>query len=304
MSKEKWTTEQMEPQTGRVAVVTGANSGIGYETAKALAQKGATVVLACRDDKRAQQASAMILEEAPDADLALVRLDLGELASVRSFAGEVLERFSRLDLLIENAGVMMPPYGKTADGFELQIGINHLGHFALTGLLMERLLETDGSRVVVVSSLAHKGAKVDLDDLLWEDRPYKKWKAYGQSKLANLLFTYELQRRLDQAGAGTIVTAAHPGWTSTNLQQHVGLFSFFSPLGAMEPWQGALPTLYAATSPEARGGDYFGPHGFKEIRGFPKKVDSIALSHDEELAAGLWSVSEELVGVRFDARAP
>jgi NAD(P)-dependent dehydrogenase (short-subunit alcohol dehydrogenase family) len=228
-----------------------------------------------------------------------MELDLADLESVRRFASAVVERVERLDLLVNNAGVMMPPQSKTADGFELQIGTNHLGHFALTGLLMDTLLATPRSRVVTVASQAHRMAELDLDDLHWERRPYKKAASYGQSKLANLLFTFELQRRLVADGADTIAVAAHPGWTGTNLQRHSGLFRAMNPIFAMKPWQGALPTLYAATGDDVNGGDYYGPDGIFEMRGYPKKVDSSELSRDEDVARRLWEISEEATGVTY-----
>ena len=299
MQKRVWTVDQIPDQSGRIALVTGANSGIGYETAKALAVKGATMILACRSSSKGEEAAAAILRDHPSAKVETLALDLSSLASVRAFAQRFRSKFSALDLLINNAGVMTPPYAKTEDGFELQLGTNHLGHFALTGLLIDRLLKTDGSRIVTVSSMAHQVGKVDFDDLHREKR-YRRMEAYGQSKLANLLFTYELQRRLEQAGSAAIAVAAHPGWTGTNLQRHNRLFEFFNPLLAQKPEMGALPTLYAAVSPDVRGGDYFGPEGFIEMKGYPKKVSSNTRSHDRETAAKLWELSEALVAVRFD----
>jgi NAD(P)-dependent dehydrogenase (short-subunit alcohol dehydrogenase family) len=290
----------MADQSGRLAVVTGSNSGIGFEAALALARKGAAVVLAVRDAARGEQAARRIGEEVAGARVEVMSLDLASLSSVRAFAEAFKQGHDALHILINNAGVMMPPLSRTTDGFELQFGTNHLGHFALTGLLLDQLLDTDGSRVVTVSSMAHDWSGIDFDDLQWERRPYKRAAAYGQSKLANLLFTYELQRRLDAAGAGTLSLAAHPGWTATNLQRNTGLFRLLNPLYAMKPWQGALPTLYAATAAEAKGGEYYGPSGFKEMRGYPKRVPSNAASHDRAVAARLWQVSEELSGVRFD----
>ncbi len=299
MSKGKWTSEQMGDQNGRVAIVTGSNSGIGFEAAKELVRKGATVVLAVRDEEKGEAAATDIRAEQPAGTVAVMRLDLADLDSVRSFAEVFLSQYDRLDLLVNNAGVMMPPASKTADGFELQFGTNHLGHFALTGLLLGRLTTTEGSRVVSVASMAHRFGTVDFDDLQWESRKYNKTASYGQSKLANLLFTFELQRRLDRAGAGTLAVAAHPGWTGTNLQRHAGLFEALNPFLAMKPWQGALPTLYAATAAEARGGAYYGPKGIMEMRGYPQRVDSTPESKDEQVAKRLWEVSEELTGVQY-----
>ena len=299
MSSKRWTHEQIGDQTGRIAVVTGANAGIGREDARQLAQHGATVILACRDAERGGQAADEIHGGEPAGSVEVMALDLADLTSVRGFALAIHAKFDRLDLLVNNAGVMMPPRSKTADGFELQFGTNHLGHFALTGQLLDLLLDTPESRVVTVASQAHRYAELDLDDLHWESRPYKDMPSYGQSKLANLLFTFELQRRLDAAGAGTIALAAHPGWTATDLQRHSGLFRWMNPFFAMKPWQGALPTLYAATADGVPGGEYYGPGGIYEMRGYPKAVDSSPLARDEDTARRLWEISEELTGVTF-----
>lgn len=302
MSEKHWTSNDIDDQTGRVAIVTGANSGIGYETARALAHKGATVVLACRNPEKAEAARDRLLAESPRGQVEFVPLDLSALDSVQAFAETFTSRHQRLDLLVANAGVMMPPTrSQTGDGFELQMGTNHLGHFALVGRLLPRLINTPGSRVVVVSSLAHRNRRVDFDDLHWENRRYSRWKSYGQSKLANLLFTYELQRRLQEAGMETIATAAHPGWTSTNLQKDSALLRLFNPIFGMKPEQGALPSLYAATAADVAGGGYYGPHGFFEMKGYPRKVASSPASHDRDSAARLWQLSEQLTEVRFDA---
>lgn len=300
MSKKRWTSAEIEEQTGRVAIVTGANTGIGLEAARILAKKGATVVLACRSAEKGEAALAGIRAESPKGSAELQILDLASLKSVRSFAAGFRERYDHLDLLVNNAGVMMPPLSQTEDGFELQFGVNHLGHFALTGLLVDLLVRTNGSRVVTVSSAAHKWGHIDFEDLQWEQRPYKKTGSYGQSKLANLLFTYELQRRLDAAKAPTVALAAHPGWTATDLQRNTGLFRALNPLFAMKPWKGALPTLRAATGGEAEGGQYYGPHGLGEMRGFPVPVSSNDASRDEAVARRLWDVSEALTGVEYD----
>jgi hypothetical protein len=237
-------------------------------------------------------------------------LDLADLQSVRRFAEEFLARHNKLHVLCNNAGVMALPYRKTTDGFEMQIGTNHLGHFALTGHLLRRLLDTPGARVVTVSSGAHRVGRIRFDDLNWE-KGYRKWLAYGQSKLANLLFAYELQRRLDAAGAQLISVACHPGYAATNLQlagprmEGSSLMEFLSQLSnrlvAQSAAMGALPTLYAATAPDVRGGDYIGPDGLFENWGYPKKVRSNRQSHDHEAARRLWEISERLTGVRYDA---
>ncbi len=294
----KWNAENIPDQSSKVAIVTGANSGIGYEMARELARKGATVVLACRSQSRGETALSQIRTENPNANVELMLLNLGDLASVRGFADEFNNRYDRLDILINNAGIMMPPFGKTADGFEIQFGVNHLGHFALTGLLHNLITRTSKSRIVTVSSGGHRMGEVDFDNLNAE-QGYSKMRAYGLSKLANLLFTYELQRHFEAAGVDTIATAAHPGWTSTNLQAHTWFFRMLNPLMSQQPPLGALPTLYAATAPDVQGGGYYGPDGWQEFKGYPVKVQSSDSSHDTAIAAKLWTVSEELTNVRY-----
>ncbi|RMH69051.1 MAG: SDR family NAD(P)-dependent oxidoreductase [Gemmatimonadetes bacterium] len=296
----KWTEQNIPDQTGRIVIVTGANTGIGFETARALAEKQAMVILACRNETKGQQAIDRIQQKYPQAVVQLMKLDLSRQQAVREFARQFQQRYDRLDLLINNAGVMVPPYTKTEDGFELQFGTNHLGHFALTGLLLDRLLQTAGSRVVTVSSMAHKTGNINFNDLHWEKRPYNAWQAYSDSKIANLYFTYELQRKLHQHGAPTIATAAHPGWTATDLQRHSGVFHFLNGFFAQTPPQGALPTLRAAVDDTAIGGEYYGPSGFMEIKGYPKQVSSNTRSQNKEIAARLWAISEELTGVHYE----
>jgi NAD(P)-dependent dehydrogenase (short-subunit alcohol dehydrogenase family) len=298
MSKTNWNAEQLDDQTGRVAIVTGANSGIGFETARVLAEKGATVVMACRNLDKANPKADEIRKARPTADVEVMELDLSDLSSVRSFAEALRAKHSRIDLLINNAGIMVPPYGKTAQGFETQFGVNHLGHFALTGSLLDLITSTPGSRIVTVSSVAHYFGKIQFSDLNWENG-YNAQGAYGQSKLANLLFTYELQRRLQAAGKDTLAVAAHPGWTETSLQEHAKAVKFLNRFFAQQPPMGALPTLYAATGSNVNGAEYFGPGGFLEMNGPPKKVKSNKRSHDNDVAEQLWNVSEELTGVHF-----
>ncbi|MFP5239502.1 MAG: oxidoreductase [Acidobacteriota bacterium] len=300
-----WTTASIPDQTGRIAIVTGANSGIGYETAKALAAKGAQVILACRDQERGEDAAARLAAEVPGAQAAFMPLDLAELASVRAFAQGFRERHPRLDLLVNNAGVMVPPPGLTADGFEAQMGVNHLGHFALTGLLWPHLLLSNAPRVVVVSSTAHRWGCLDVKRLGEPRRCCCKsgcacgsWKAYGDSKLANLLFMNELAAMARGAKPGMVVAAAHPGWTATNLQRNSRVRSL-NCCFAMRPWQGALPTLCAATDPEVASGDFIGPDGCMQMRGYPKKVRGSCRSRDAGQARALWAASERLTGVRF-----
>lgn len=298
-SQKRWDGTQIPDQTGRVAIVTGANSGIGFETAKALAQKGATVVMACRNQAKGETAAEAIRSEKPAGSVQVMALDLSSLASVRAFAAEFTNKFNRLDLLINNAGVMaLPKRFETADGFEMQFGTNHLGHFALTGLLFDLLAKTPGSRIVNVSSGAHQAGRMAWDDLQFK-KSYSPFVAYSQSKLANLLFTYELQRRLDRVGVKTLATAAHPGWTATNLQTHSGIAGLLNPLFGQKPPMGALPTLYAATAPSVVPTGYYGPDGFMGMRGYPRRTESNRRSHDAEAAQKLWKVSEELTAVSF-----
>jgi NAD(P)-dependent dehydrogenase (short-subunit alcohol dehydrogenase family) len=293
-----WTAENIPDLTGKTAIVTGANSGIGYEAARALARKCATVILACRNLDKGEAAVRSIVQETPDAKAELLPLDLSSLASVHRFAGEFSERYDRLDMLINNAGIMMTPFGKTADGFELQFGTNHLGHFALTGLLLDLVLRTPRARVVTVSSEGARFTKMDFGNLNGEVH-YDRQRAYAQSKLANLLFTCELQRRFEEAGVDTLAVAAHPGWTATNLQVHYPMARLFNPLIAQKPEMGALPTLYAAAASDVQGGGYYGPRGWLGLKGYPTRVQSSAASHDTQAAARLWAVSEELTGVRY-----
>jgi NAD(P)-dependent dehydrogenase (short-subunit alcohol dehydrogenase family) len=293
-----WTTGHMPDLSGKTAIVTGANSGIGYETARLLVGKGATVILACRSPEKGNAALRQITFEHPQAKAELMLLDLSDLASVRRLADAFAHRYDRLDLLINNAGIMATPFRKTVDGFESQFGTNHLGHFALTGLLLDLILRAPRARVVTVSSGGHRFGVIDFDNLNAE-KSYNRTRAYAQSKLANLLFTYELQRRFEGAGVDAIAVAAHPGWTATNLQAHWRMARLLNPFLAQKPEMGALPTLYAATAPQVQGGEYFGPAGWQELRGYPARVRSSDRSHDRAVAARLWSVSEELTGVRY-----
>jgi len=298
-----WTVADVPDQQGRTAVVTGANTGIGFEAAAVLAQRGAITVLACRDTGKAERAAARLSAAAPQATVSVVRLDLASLDSVRAAAGQIRASHERLDLLINNAGLMMPPHGTTADGFELQFGTNHLGHFALTGLLLDRMLAVPGSRVVTISSNGHRTGRINFADLQSERR-YGRITAYAQSKLANLMFTYELERRLRAAGAETIALAAHPGSAGTELVRHVPgvLQTVYSAAGGVfkqSAAMGALPTLRAATDPAARGGEYYGPGGFGQLTGYPVRVSSNSRSHDEPAQRRLWAESERLTGVTF-----
>jgi NAD(P)-dependent dehydrogenase (short-subunit alcohol dehydrogenase family) len=304
---EKWTTAIIPDLTGKVIIVTGANSGLGYEAAKEFARKGAQTIMACRDMDKAQAALDQIRAEVPDAGAETMQLDLASLESVRRFDETFRARHDRLDVLLNNAGIMYSPYHTTEDGFESQLGTNHLGHFALTGMLLDLLLTTPGSRVVNVSSVAHRWGKMDFDNLMYDGgRGYSPYRAYGRSKLANLLFTYELQRRLQASGAGTIAVAAHPGNSDTNLFRYVKgkwWLRLMRPVMDRTMIQsapmGALPGMRAAVDPNVIGGQYYGPNGFMQQRGYPVVVESNKPSHSEADARRLWQVSEELTGVRY-----
>jgi len=295
----RWTTDDVPSQHGRLAVVTGANTGLGFETARVLAARGASVVLAVRDIEKGKRAAARIAGAAPGADVMVQPLDLASLESIRAAARELRAQHPRIDLLINNAGVMFPPKQATGDGFELQFGTNHLGHFALTGLLLEQMLPVPGSRVVTLSSIGHRiRARINFDDLQGE-RSYSRVGAYGQSKLANLMFTYELQRRLSGA-ATTIAVAAHPGFAATELTRNSPAIAAFSyALVSQKAAMGALPVLRAATDPGVLGGQYYGPGRFFGTRGYPKLAHSSRQSHDTAIQHRLWAVSEELTGVTF-----
>jgi NAD(P)-dependent dehydrogenase (short-subunit alcohol dehydrogenase family) len=295
--RPSWTLADIPDQTGRTAVITGANTGLGYETARALVAKGARVVLAVRNLDKGKAAADLIGRRYPGADVAVQELDLTSLESVRAAADQLRAGHDRIDLLINNAGVMKTTKQSTKDGFELQFGTNHLGHFALTGLLLDLLLPERGSRVVTVSSNGHRFGGIRFDDLQSE-RSYSRVGAYGQSKLANLLFTYELQRRL--ASTGAIAVAAHPGASSSELGRYApGAVRRIAPLLEQSTEMGALPTLRAAADPTVRGGQYYGPSGLLQLRGYPKLVSSNAKSHDLAVQKRLWAVSEALTGVVY-----
>jgi NAD(P)-dependent dehydrogenase (short-subunit alcohol dehydrogenase family) len=295
-SNGKWSPEKLPSLDGRTAIVTGSNSGIGLAAARELARAGMRVVMAVRNTEKGEAAASGL-----EGTVEVRELDLADLSSVREFAsgfdGDV-------DLLINNAGVMAVPEARTADGFEMQIGTNHLGHFALTNLLLPQVRD----RVVTIASGAHRMGKIDLDDLNWENRRYDRWRAYGQSKLANLLSTLELQRRLGEAGSDVIAVAAHPGWSATNLQSHTGsrlqntVMAVGNKLWAQSDEAGAWPTLYAATQ-DVAGGAYVGPDGFQEMRGHPTLVSRSGRASDEQIARKLWELSERLTGVTFGLAA-
>lgn len=304
----RWTAQNIPDLSGRDAVVTGANSGLGFQTALELARHGASVTLACRNQARGEDALRRLRAQVPAATAELALLDLADLASIRRFAESFEAQHSGLDLLINNAGMMAIPRRPTVDGFETQFGVNHLGHFALTGRLFSLLAARPGARVVTVSSGAHRSGRIDFGDVQRERR-YRPWAVYAQSKLANLLFTFELQRRVDAAGLNLLSVAAHPGFAATNLAEagprlaghplrarlaRAGVRLFGQPDA-----RGALPTLYAATAPEVKGAAFYGPDGFLEQRGYPKEVKASSQAYDAEVARRLWAVSEELTGVMF-----
>jgi NAD(P)-dependent dehydrogenase (short-subunit alcohol dehydrogenase family) len=299
MKKSKWSSQDIPSQQGRIILITGATSGLGKEAAKVLASKGATVVMAVRNTQKGEAVAKQISADFPNAKVDIRALDLGSLASVKSFAKVILSEYDKIDVLINNAGVMMCPYSKTEDGFEIQMGVNHLGHFALTGLLMPLLMRTKGSRVVATSSIAHKSGYINFDDINWEARKYKTTKAYSDSKLANLYFMYELASKFKGDENAPTVTTSHPGWTKTELDRHSGLASFIGNIVAQTVEMGTLPTLRAATDLDAKSGDYFGPAGVMEMRGHPVLVPSTELARNTENAKKLWNMSEQLTGVNY-----
>ncbi len=303
---EPWTAADIPDQDGRVVVVTGANSGLGLIDSRELARAGARVLLACRNTEKGETAAQRIRQAHPEAEVSVAALDLADLASVRAFAEKAPER---VDLLINNAGVMAPPRRLTKDGFESQLGTNHLGHFALTGLLLPHLLAAPEPRVVTESSGAHRIGQMNFDDLQGERR-YIRWLAYGQSKLANLMFAFELQRRATEAGTALKSLAAHPGYARTNLQfaapppHERVLMVLTNRLVAQSAEMGALPTLYAATVPDLPGGSFIGPNGFMEQRGHPHIVTAAGKAYDDEAWRRLWQISEELTGVSYEFAVP
>ncbi len=304
-----WTSANLPDQTGRVALVTGGNSGLGFHTCRMLAASGARVLLASRSAQRGDQARAEILQALPTAQLEVTALDLADLDSVRRCAENLLSDLGRLDLLVNNAGVMAMPRQETANGLERQFGVNHLGHFALTGALLSLLLNTPGSRIVNVSSMAHRSGRLNFSDLHGRQK-YSPFGAYAQSKLANLLFTLELQRRLESIKADTICVSAHPGFAATNLQYAAArekgsaielvIMRILNATLSQSAEQGALPQLYAATAPDVNGGDYIGPDGWMQMRGYPKKHLAKGTAYDLEAAQELWRLSVELTGETFE----
>lgn len=304
--RKKWTTKDIPHLAGKMAIITGANSGIGLEAARELARKEAHIIMACRDIENAKAAKNEIMSEIPQSKPEIIPIDLADLNSVRQFADTFKSKYSNLDVLINNAGLMMAPYGKTKDDFEQQFGINHLGHFALTGLLMDPILQTPHARIINVSSNAHHVGHMDFDNLMYEGgKGYSPTRAYGRSKLANLLFTYELERRFEAAGSKTIAAAAHPGYTHTHLTRYLEkkwYFRLFSPLAnliAQKAEMGALPIIRAAVDKGVIGGQYYGPGGLMEQRGYPVVVKSSQASYNEDTAQKLWEISEQLTNVKI-----
>jgi NAD(P)-dependent dehydrogenase (short-subunit alcohol dehydrogenase family) len=306
MSKEKWTTDNMPDLSGKIIIVTGGNSGLGYESVKAFAQKGAEVILASRSVENGEKARSEIEKTGISGKIYVMQLDLMELASIRRFASTYKEKYKRLDVLLNNAGIMTTPYFLTKDGFEAQMGTNHLGHFALTSHLLDLIKKTPGSRVVNVSSNAHKWGKMDFDNFLFEDgKGYSPMKSYSRSKLANLLFTYELQEQFENHHVDSIAIAAHPGSSQTNLVRFIDgkmIFKIFKPLLMLmtqNQEQGALPQIRASVDPNVKGAEYYGPNGFGEMKGLPVLVKSNTASHKREDAKKLWKISEKLTNVSF-----
>lgn len=301
---KKWTEDEIQDQSGRVVLITGANSGIGFECTRALAKKGATVVMACRSIRKGNEARKQLLQVIPNAKLVIMELDLSDLDAVRIFAETFRRSYDRLDILMNNAGVMIPPYTETKQGFELQFGTNFLGHFALTGLLLPLMKEVNDSRIITVSSLAGNNGKIDFDDLHSKSKPYKKWDAYGQSKLAELIFSFELARRLEGSKSKTISVGAHPGGSNTNLQRTTGFFfkNVLFPLLSQSPDKAALPSLLAATDPMATNGTYWGPSGFGELKGSPHQAKIPATAHDKVIGSRLWIVGEDLTGINYNLK--
>lgn len=300
MTNNNWNAQDIPDQKDKTVIITGASSGLGKEATRVLAKKNATIIMAVRNTKKAETVANEIRNEFPDALLDIRTLDLGSLDSVRSFAKGIVADYRNLDILINNAGVMMTPYSKTKDGFEIQMGTNHLGHFALTGLLMPLLLNTKNARVVATSSIAHKQGDINFDDMNWESRDYSSSKAYSDSKLANLYFTSELVKKYKGNKNSPIFTTAHPGGTNTELGKHMnGFMRLLFKLITQKVEMGTLPTLRAATDLDAKSGDFFGPNKFYEMKGFPVIVQPNKMAKNEANAKRLWDVSEELTGVKY-----
>jgi len=295
----RWEQENVPQQSGKIVIITGANSGVGSEAARIMVQKGATVIMACRNMEKSRPALDELNNGNNTGKAILLKLDLSDFSSIRSFSDEIREKFPRVDILINNAGIMAPPYGKTADGFELQFGTNHLGHFMLTGMLLDLITPVEGSRVVTITSIAHFNGDINFDDINSE-KNYNRMGAYRQSKLANLLFAYELQRQLTGSGKRTLSVAVHPGISSTGIVKLPPLLEKLKDAVLMSPVKGAFPTIMGATDISLKGGEYIGPKGFRQAYGLPVVLESSPLSHDHELATRLWKLSEESTGIRLN----
>ena len=299
MKNKKWGIQNIPEQKDKTIIITGATSGLGKEATRVLAMKNATVIMAVRNTPKAKIVASEIRKEYANVKIDIRSLDLSCLDSISSFAKGVLEDYKNLDILINNAGIMMCPYSKTKNGFETQMGTNHLGPFALTGLLMPLLMSTKNARIVSTSSVAHNQGDIDFKDINWEKRKYNTNKAYSDSKLANLYFSYELKRRLENVENPPLVVTAHPGGTKTDLARHSGIFNVFMNLLFLPVEKGVLSTLRAATDVNAKSGDYYGPGGFMQVRGFPELVQSSKMSHNLTNAKRLWELSEQLTGVQY-----
>lgn len=301
----KWTKKEIPDLTGKTIIVTGGNSGLGFEAVKMFAEKHADVILASRSLQRGEDAKNLILKEFPNSKIDVRQLDLGDLSSVKKFVSAFKKDYSQIDILLNNAGIMWCPYDQTKDGFESQMGINHFGHFALTGLLLDLLTKTDNARVVNVSSLGHRSAKWNPDELMFDKNNYAATLAYFNSKFANLLFTYELQRKFEEHNINAIAVAAHPGGSNTNLPKYVEkklIFKILKPLLLVltqSAEKGTLPEVRAAVDKNVKGGEYYGPKGLGEMGGFPVLVKSIPATHSIEYAKRLWKDSEKLTGIRY-----
>ena len=300
MKKENWNESNIPDQSGKIFIVTGPTSGLGKESVKVLVRKNATVIMAARNINKAESVANEILEENKNVKIDIEELDLSSLESVKNFSHLIIKKYKHLDCLINNAGIMACPYSKPKDGFEIQIGTNHLGHFALTGQLISLLKKTPNSRVVNVSSIAHTSGNIDFDDLNWEKRKYRTWSAYSDTKLANLYFTYELSRKLEEDKGNPIILASHPGWTATDLQRYSGVANFMNIFLGQKVNIGALGGLRAATDSTVKSNDYFGSPSMGGMKGHPVLVKSNELSYNTDNAKKLWKLSEELTGVSYD----
>ena len=299
MSNKNWTTQNIPNQEDKVVIITGATSGLGKEAAKVFSEKGATVIMPVRNVDKAKLVREEILNLNPNAKIDIKSLDLSSLNSIKLLAEEISKSYKQLDILINNAGIMYCPYSKTKDGFEMQMGTNHLGPYALTAQLMPLLMKTANSRIVNTASLAHLTGNIDFEDINWENRKYKTMQAYADSKIANLYFHYELAKKLKGQKNAPLIIAAHPGWTKTELDRHIGIVGIISSIIGQKAEMGVLPTLRAAIDPDAINGDYFGPDGFREMRGNPIKVKSNAMSLNAQKAEQLWAISEKLTGIKY-----